>query len=192
MRDLNVASVMFFVCVGLFTIASAVWDFRFRRIPNKLTLPMFILGLVFQTVVGGWSGSGVGLIDGGLKSALLGFAIGFGTLFALWLIGGGGGGDVKLMGALAVWLGHPLTLLVLICSTVFVLAGTLSSMAWGVVIRGRTAMQTRLAGDNSGARRRSNLGAAGIEEKQKRRMMAFAVPVALATWVVLLWKLPQL
>src|SRR5262245_16733167 len=121
MPELNWQNATFFGCLALFSVAAAVSDFRFRRIPNWLTVPMFVLGLVFHAVVGGWAGSGTGLIDSGLKSSLLGFFVGFGTLFALWLIGGGGGGDVKLMGALAVWLGYPLVLLVLICSTAFVL-----------------------------------------------------------------------
>jgi hypothetical protein len=30
------------------------------------------------------------------------------------------------------------------------------------------------------------------EHKQQRRIMAYAIPVALATWMVLLWKLPTL
>jgi prepilin peptidase CpaA len=173
MPELNLQNVVFLTCLAAFTIVAAVWDLRYRRIPNWLTVPMLALGLVFHAIVGGWAGTEGGLVESGLKSALLGFFVGFGTLFALWLVGGGGGGDVKLMGALAVWLGYPMVLLVLICSTVFVLAGTLAGMAWGVATR-----------------RASRLGR--VAEPRHRRVMAFAVPVALATWTVLLWKLPQL
>ena len=91
------------------TGAAAVTDFRCRRIPNSLTLSAFVAGLLFRLATGG----GAGLLDAGL-----GFAVGFGTLFVLWICGGGGAGDVKLMGALAVWIGLSLTLSVLISSLV--------------------------------------------------------------------------
>ena len=79
-----------------FTAVAAGWDLREKRIPNKLTLPVFFAGWIYQAVYHGW---------GGLADAGLGFLVGFGVLFVLWFIGGGGGGDVKLMGALSVWMG---------------------------------------------------------------------------------------
>lgn len=94
MPELSVASLVLVVVVAAFTAAAAVWDIRERRIPNKLTLPVFFAGWIYQAVFHGWSGLG----DAGL-----GFLVGFGVLFALWMVGGGGGGDVKLMGALSVW-----------------------------------------------------------------------------------------
>jgi prepilin peptidase CpaA len=150
------------------------------------------LGLVYQAAFNGWSGpENAGVAEAGLKSALLGFVIGFGPLLVLWLIGGGGGGDVKLMGALSVWLGFKLTLLVLIFSTVFVLAGSLAIMSWSLVSQGSQTTRRKFI-----ATRKATAGGAApqmetIEERKKRRIMAYAVPVALATWVVVIWKLPH-
>lgn len=182
MPEISLQLVLFLICVGLFTAAAAVWDFRTHRIPNKLTVPVFVLGLVYRGAFHGWAG----LADAGLA-----FLLGFGLLFVLWLIGGGGGGDVKLMGALSVWLGWRLTLYVLIVSTLFVIAGTFAVMLWSVFSKGmkRTGKKF-LATGKEVKKKRGKAVAETQEQKQKRRIMAFAVPVALSTWLVVIWKLP--
>lgn len=193
MLELNVQNILFLLCVGLFTAAAAVIDYRARRIPNSLTVPMFALGLVYHAALNGWAGpEHAGIAEAGLKSALLGFCIGFGPLFLLWTIGGGGGGDVKLMGALSVWLGFRMTLLVLIVSTLLVLTGTLAIMFWSMVSRGPYRTKRKFVATRAPSKRGEKLAKETLESRQKRRIMAYAVPVALATWLIVLWKLPQL
>ena len=180
--DLSVASVVLVAAVGLFTAGAAIWDWRHWMIPNKLTFPAFGLGLVYQAAFFGLPGLG---------DAALGFLVGFGVLFALWMVGGGGGGDVKLMGALSVWLGFRLTLLVLILSTVLVILGTAFVLLRGVLTRGvRQTQADYLATgkDSTGEVQQAET----VQDRQKRRVMGFAVPVAAATWLVLLYKLPTL
>lgn len=184
MSDLSPGSIVLVAVVSLFTAAAALWDLRYRRIPNKLTLPVFLAGWVYQGVFHGWSGLGDGA---------LGFALGFGMLFVLWMIGGGGGGDVKLMGALSVWLGFHLTLLVVIVSTVLVLLGTLGHMVWSLFNGGlRKAAQKHLATGKEAPKKGRKPQPETVEQRQQRRVMAYAIPVALATWLVLIWKLPTL
>ena len=86
----------FLIAVLVFTIIAMVTDLSTRKLPNWLTVPAFVAAIVFHTFTSGWRG--LGLCMGG-------FAVGFGLLLVLWLIGGGGGGEVKLMGALGAWLG---------------------------------------------------------------------------------------
>jgi len=167
---------LFAVFVGTFSLAAVWCDTRTRKIPNALTLPMFALGWVYQ----GWF---FGL--DGLLSAALAFAVGFGTLFLLWLMGSGGGGDVKLMGALAVWLGLTPTILVLVFSTVLVLLGTVVTVGAHLLRRGFTRTVQRYS------RSKTTVATEG-DERVNRRVMAFAIPVALATWVLMLTKLPPL
>ena len=81
--------------VGVLTIA-AVFDIRKRIIPNWLTG----LGLVLGIVANVWS---TGLV--GLRESLLGLAVGFGVMLPGYLIGGLGGGDVKLMAAIGSMVG---------------------------------------------------------------------------------------
>lgn len=75
-----------------------------HRIPNAITLPALLLGVV------------IGLLPGGLPlaNAIVGFLIGFGTFFVVYMFGGMGGGDVKLMGVVGILLGYPLVIPALI------------------------------------------------------------------------------
>lgn len=170
-------SVVFVVGVLLLTGISAYTDTRSRRIPNWLTLSAFALGLVYQGVFH----QGPGLVDAGWA-----FVVGFGTFFVLWIIGGGGGGDVKLMGALSVWLGFQLTLYAMVLSMVFVILGTGAILAWTVLRHGVKRLKKQyLATGRTNAQGRP-VTVETVQQRQDRRVMAFAVPVALATWVVML------
>ncbi|MDB5387244.1 MAG: Type leader peptidase family protein [Planctomycetaceae bacterium] len=118
------------VCSIAFTATAAVIDYRTQRIPNKLTLPMFAAGWIFQLALNP-AGPLSGLVDG-----LTGFAIGFGMFFILWIIGGGGGGDAKLVGALSVWLGFWKTFGLIVVSTLLVVLGTGLLMLYGMFTKG--------------------------------------------------------
>lgn len=78
------------------SLAAAIVDARTHRIPNKLTLPLVGAGLVWAGSIGGIGG----LIEGTLACVLL--AAPFVILF---LGGGGGAGDAKLMAGVGAWLG---------------------------------------------------------------------------------------
>lgn len=176
--DLTVSQTIFLAAVVLFTAATAWTDLRSRKVLNKMTLPMWIAGWVWQASFHGWSG----LWDG-----LCGFGIGFGILFVLWMVGSAGGGDVKLLGALSVWLGPGLTLKVMLGSLLFVILGTTAVVFGSMFTRGWRGTKKRFtrASDSGGSKRKKKTGET-IADRQKRRVMAFAMPVALATWCVLL------
>lgn len=183
MFALSPPSWLLVLVVGQFTIAAAVWDWRYWRIPNKLTLPTFALGLLYQVLFYGWSG---------LADAGLGFLCGFGVLFVLWLVGGGGGGDVKLMGALSVWLGLRHTLLVLAVSIVMVILGTSVILLWSVLTSGFRQTQKRYLATGSSRTAEQATRPERVEQRPQRRVMGYALPVAVATWLVMLYQLPTL
>lgn len=181
---MTAGSIILVVAVSIFTIAAMVWDVRFKKIPNKLTIPMFFAGWVFQIAMSlmyGWEHLG---------SAALGFLIGFGVLFVLWFIGGGGGGDVKLMGALSVWLGFELTLWVMLVSTVIVLAVTIFVMVWSLSSKGLKGTKKQYLGTGKTAAGKKPVQESS-DDKLKRRVMTYAGPVGFATWLVLAWSFPQ-
>ena len=185
MPEMSVQLVVFLVSVGVFTAATAILDARTKRIPNKLTLPFFGAGLLYQLA---FNGLGEGVAKPGLIGAAAAFAAGFGMLWVLWMIGGGGGGDVKLMGALSVWIGFKATVMVLFLSTIFVIAGTIGVMAFGVVTQGM--FRTKEAYLATGAAPNGLPPAAETAvSRQSRRIMGYAPPVALATWLVVVWNL---
>jgi prepilin peptidase CpaA len=80
---------------------AVVCDWKTRRIPNLLTLPMIACGLAIHTTQSG--------LDGFIYS-VAGLVVGISFLYLPFKWGGVGGGDVKLMGAIGSLLG-PLTVL---------------------------------------------------------------------------------
>src|SRR5262245_16625871 len=96
------------------SLVAAVTDLWKFRVLNVVTLPVLLTGLVYHTVAGAISDAGW---TAGFLNSLLGALFGFGILFAFYVMGGMGAGDVKLMAALGAWLGMLLTLYVFIASS---------------------------------------------------------------------------
>ena len=186
---MNVLNLVFILIVAMFTAVAAVSDLRTRQLPNWLTVPSFVAAVVAHSVVDGLHG---------LSFALAGFGTGFGILLVLWLIGGGGGGDVKLMGALGAWLGTRLIVTVFLASTVLTVIGSLALLLGSMLTRGYRYVHRRYVGrsasDRSGRHPRLAADQRRREERVKRRLMPYAVPVALGTWVVLAlaWRVQEL
>ena len=83
------------LAIGLF--AAAIWDLRTRTIPNPLNLAIALGAIAF------WWAEGLSLwpgVAGAIGVAAIVFAI-FAGAFAL---GAMGGGDVKMIAAIALWL----------------------------------------------------------------------------------------
>ena len=130
-------SVAYWVLASLL-IACAGIDFDKRIIPDKLTIPGIILGIVFSITI---------LRENGLAASLLGSALGIlvggGSLLAVGLfykvvrrVEGMGGGDVKFMGMVGAFLGFKLALL-----TIFV--GSLIGGIVGLIVMQRTSQGLR-------------------------------------------------
>lgn len=79
-------------CVGVVT------DLRWRRLPNWLTLPVAVAGLGYAVFdLPGAATTPVGSLLGGMLAGL--------PFLIMMLMRGSGGGDVKMMLALGLWLG---------------------------------------------------------------------------------------
>ncbi|MCG8469894.1 MAG: A24 family peptidase [Gemmatimonadetes bacterium] len=108
--------------------AVATWfDVRERRLPNALTVGALATALVLRAP------GGLGDIGDGVAGALLGF----GLALPFFLVGGLGGGDVKLLTAVGGFLGPSY---LWFASLVMALFGAV--MAIGVIIRHRAFRQT--------------------------------------------------
>jgi prepilin peptidase CpaA len=83
------------IAVGIGLVA-CVTDLRSRRIPNLLTFGSAAAAVVFAAATHGWSGAAM---------ACAGCVVGLALFLPLFLLGGMGAGDVKLLGALGAWLG---------------------------------------------------------------------------------------
>jgi prepilin peptidase CpaA len=76
--------------LALVVITAAIFDFRFRHVPNWVTFSGLLLGIALNTIL---------LRSEGLWSSLEGLGLAFLIYFPLYLLRGMGGGDVKLMAA---------------------------------------------------------------------------------------------
>jgi len=112
----------------LLVVFVAVWagvmDWRYRRIPNWLTLPSTAVGLLVNAALGGWAG---------VKASLLGLGFGLLVLLPFVVLKAIGGGDWKLVGALGAFLGPNRVISVLIGS--LIVAGAMAAVL--VVVKGR-------------------------------------------------------
>lgn len=169
-----------------YTLTAALCDHRFRKVPNKLTLPVFAAGWVYQIIRG--LATDVGLLSA-LLDGLAGFAIGFGLLFLMWMIAGGGGGDAKLMGALSVWLGWDMTLAVFIVSTVFVILGSGFVLTMNMLNKG--VFKTKNKFMPGSAPEKTAKRQHPTHDIKNRRIMAYAIPVCCATIVVTMYMVPD-
>jgi prepilin peptidase CpaA len=129
------------VVLGVVLVA-AVNDIRTHRIPNILTFGSAAAALAYHA----WSGGvhGLGVSAGG-------WAVGVALFLPLFLLGGMGAGDVKLLGAVGAWLG---TMSVLYAGLYSILAGGILALVvgwthgylgkalsnlWGLLVFWRTA-----------------------------------------------------
>ena len=103
---MNAREVIWAATLAL-TLYAGWYDWRTRRIPNWLTVPALLAGLVLRYMIGGWTGTAMGLEGAGL--ALI-------VLLPLVLIRALGAGDWKLMGSVGAFLGPRMLLFVLLAS----------------------------------------------------------------------------
>ena len=95
------------IAVLILVTVAAYFDISSHRIPNLLTYPSWLIGLLLGLLYGGLQG---------LANAGLGFVVCFVPLLLMYIGGTIGGGDVKLMGGVGALLGFPAGLNALISS----------------------------------------------------------------------------
>ena len=102
----------------LFVAMCVACDLRSLRIPNLLTGPAILLGVALNCAHFGL---------GGIQSSITGFLLAVLLLFGPFALGGVGGGDVKMMGAVGALLGPRLALVSLAAG--LVLGGIFAAIA---------------------------------------------------------------
>ena len=80
--------------VSIVLVVAAVIDGWKLKVPNWITFPMILTGWVYSFASGGWTGLGWSLL-----ATFFGLAL----LYGIYMVGGMGAGDVKLLAGIGAW-----------------------------------------------------------------------------------------
>jgi prepilin peptidase CpaA len=168
--------VIVVLVAALVAAATDIWKFK---VYNALTLPLLVSGLLYHA------------FRAELADSLLGVLFGFAALIVLYIIGGMGSGDVKLMAAVGAWLGMPLTFYVFIASSLAAGVYSIGLVVWtGRVVETAVNLQIiwlRLASVGR------YLGSDDMVESEvrrsdrRKRIIPFAAMVAIGLVATLIW-----
>lgn len=90
-------------------LLASYFDIKFRKIPNKLTFPVILWGLISAIIISGFKE---------FQFSFLGFVFGIAVFFIPFALNMIGGGDVKLMGAIGALMGWRFSLSAVLYSAV--------------------------------------------------------------------------
>lgn len=179
----------FYVVLVAITVIASYTDVRRMIVPKWLTVPALVLGILMNTLRGGWLGAsgdagfGLGAWDGFLFS-MKGFGVGFGLFFAMWVCGVCRGGDVKLFAALGAWVGMTVSILVLMGTVVIVTVFALVRWVWRTIMNDPAQMASGAKGTA-----RAPLSKKEYEEtKRMRRRMVYSPALAMSTAFLVFWQ----
>jgi prepilin peptidase CpaA len=168
------------ISYGLIVIVltvAVIWDIRFRRIPNWLTLPALVLGVGYHAITGGLSGFAL---------SLLGMALGFGSFFLFYLVGGMGAGDVKLMAAIGAFLGPKDVLFAALYAAI---AGGVYAVFLLVTQRTNRQALARYTLMAKGLISTGNFANIPKDEKEKTTPLCYGIAIAIGTLIVLVHRI---
>ena len=159
------------------SLVAAFIDIRTRRIPNLLTIPSLVAGVVCAALIGGFAG----LLDSVFGCLLL--ATPFVLLF---VFAGGGAGDAKLMGALGAWLGIANGLVALVA---VLAAGVVIGLGYALSKKSLTPVLRRVGAMSSqwflGALLTGRVRPQGASSSEREEMLAMPYGVSIFSGVTL-------
>ena len=153
--------------LAAFLIPAVVTDIRRRRIPNALTFPMMATGLVIALLragLPGLGGSALGLLVGGL------------LLLPLFLLGGMGAGDLKLLAGIGSLVGARD---VLVMFAVIAIIGAMMGIVLLVVTGQTSRLRDIFLGWTLTFTQRSNHAVLAPSADKAPIKLPYAVPIAL-------------
>lgn len=140
--QLAVVGIYWLVIMGL--VLGTFVDFDHMILPDRVTLGGMLLGVIASALVPALHDQTTWV--GGLIQSIIGLSVGFGSLWAVAVLGefafkkeAMGFGDVKLMGAIGAFFGWPAVLFTMIMAS---FAGTFVGV--GLILARKKEMQSRI------------------------------------------------
>lgn len=162
--------------VTVMLVEAAVIDGRKLKVPNWLTFHLALAGLAVATYSWGLEG---------LVWSLKGLAVGLAPLLLLYMIGGMGAGDVKLLAAVGTWCGAEVTFYATLATA---LAGTLIAagmILWSGEIGHHMRMARTILQEIYVLRDPAALSAIAAERKPTMMLLPYGIPIAIGSIAVL-------
>lgn len=123
-------NIILSLLVMILVVSAAVTDFLWQKIPNVLTFPSMMVGILGHTILNGWEGLGF---------SLSGFGVGLILLLGFYVMGGMAAGDVKLMAAVGAFVGPVNVFLVFLMTAILGGFYSIGMMIHGFGFRGMLA-----------------------------------------------------
>ena len=160
-------------------LVAAVTDIWKFKVYNALTVPLLVAGLLYR-------GFNFQIAD-----SALGILFGFAALVPLYIVGGMGAGDVKLMAAVGAWLGMPLTFYVFIASSLAAGLYAIGLVIWtgrvGETVVNLHIMWLRFASVSRYLGSEDRIESEVRRSDRRGRIIPFAAMVAIGIVATLLW-----
>ncbi|MFO0978842.1 MAG: A24 family peptidase [Planctomycetaceae bacterium] len=158
--------------VSIILIVAAWIDGRQLKVPNWITYPMVLSGLIYSTWAGGAAGFGGGL---------LGMVVGLLTLLPLYAVGGMGAGDVKLMAGIGAWLGWKITFAAFCVSTVVGAVMAVLMVLWRRSLRHHYDQFLLILSEWMVIRDPYKLSEIAAERKPRMMLLPYGIPICIGT-----------
>ena len=160
--------IIWFVSIVL--IVAAVIDGAILKVPNWLTYPFILSGLIYWTCANGLVG---------FAESFAGMAVGTVLLLVLRNVGGMGAGDVKLLAGVGAWAGTLVTLKVFAATAI-----TGGIIAVIMIVRSGNwfkhyAMARQILEEWKDIRTPSKLAAIARERKPTMTLLPYGIPMAI-------------
>ena len=155
----------------------ATWiDATELRVPNKLTYPMVLAGLFYNSTFGeGWSFGALGMLCG------------LATLLPLYAVGGMGSGDVKLMAGIGAWLGWQITLQAFAVTAVVGAVIAVGMVLWNGGVRKHLAQSFAILCDWKSGMNLREISAAAADRKPNMTLLPYGVPICIGSLGYFAW-----
>jgi prepilin peptidase CpaA len=158
--------------VSLVLIVAAYIDGKELRVPNWITFPMVLSGLLFNVWLAGWAGLGAGLI---------GMAVGLACLLPLYSVGGMGAGDVKLMAGVGAWLGWRITLYAFCVSAIVGAVMAIAMVLWRKRFEQHYANFVMILVEWMQIRNPKELSRLAAERKPTMYLLPYGIPICIGS-----------
>ncbi len=159
-------------------VVAALIDGWQLKVPNWITFPMVLSGIVYNAIEFGWEGLG---------ASLLGMVVGLALLLPAYAIGGMGAGDVKLLAGVGAWVGATTTFYSFCVSAV--IGGVI---ALAMVLVGRSWRKHKnqflvIVNEMLTVGKPTELASIAAQRKSSMLLLPYGIPIAIGTIAYFIW-----